>query len=213
MTTAKYDPQAAGWTEAAYADPAGYLARRAELLVELGPQLQPGDTVLDLACGDAGLADPLVARGLRYVGVDLSQPMVEAARRRVAGRAEIRHGDLNDYEPGAAVAAVTCFRAIYYANDRRAFFARIAGFTERKVVFDLNPRQYGLDDVRADLRSAGFDRLDVRPFFAPQGVRLPAALGTALRATERLGPLARLALRFRFTYMCAASRETAARRS
>ena len=36
-----------------------YLAHRAELVLALGPQLAPGDTVLDLACGDGGLADYL----------------------------------------------------------------------------------------------------------------------------------------------------------
>ena len=99
MSTAKYDPQAGSWTEDAYADPSGYLARRADLIVSLGPQLEVGDTVIDLACGDAGLAEPLLARGLHYVGVDLSAPMVEAARSRVAERAEIVLADLNDYRP------------------------------------------------------------------------------------------------------------------
>ena len=51
MSTAKYDPQADSWTEEAYADPSGYFAHRADLIVSLGPQLEVGDTVLDLACG------------------------------------------------------------------------------------------------------------------------------------------------------------------
>ena len=59
------------------------------MILALGPALEPGDTVLDLACGDAGLAGPLLDAGLRYVGVDLSGPMVDAARRRVGTRAEI----------------------------------------------------------------------------------------------------------------------------
>ena len=71
--------------------------------------------------------------------------------------------------------ATTIFRAIYYARDRRALLERIAGYTERKLVFDLNPRQYRLADVRADLRAAGFDRLELRPFFVPQTRALPRA--------------------------------------
>jgi SAM-dependent methyltransferase len=202
----KYDPRAEQWTEKAYADPTGYLERRAELIVGLGPRLKAGETVLDLACGDAGLAEPLLARGLDYVGVDLSGPMVEAARRRVGERARIETGDLNTYRPPAPVAVATCFRAIYYAQSRRAFFRHAAGFTERKLVFDLNPRQYRLQEVRADLETAGFDRLDLRPFLVPQRVALPGPIAAALRGAERAGPLARLALRFRFTYMCSASR-------
>jgi SAM-dependent methyltransferase len=157
--------------------------------------------VLDLACGDGGLAEHL--EGLRYRGVDASPEMVESGRRR--GR-DIALGDLNDYEPPASVTATTCFRAIYYARDRRAFFERVAGYTERKLVFDLNPRQYRLGEVECELRAAGFDRLALRPFFAPQTVALPRPLAAALRAAEAVGPLARLALRFRFPYLCAAYR-------
>ncbi len=58
----------------------------------------------------------------------------------------------------------------------------------------------------ADLRAAGFQEVALRPFFVPQTVALPRPLGSALVVAERLGPLARLALRMRFTYLVAASR-------
>jgi SAM-dependent methyltransferase len=190
------------WTETAYADPHGYLAHRAELVLALGPRLEPGDAVLDLACGDGGLAQHLA--GFRYRGVDASPDMVESGRSRAR---DIVLGDLNDYEPPEPVAATTCFRAIYYTRDRAAFFRHVAGYTEKKFVFDLNPRQYRVDDVRADLRAAGFDRLELRPFFSPQRFSLPRLVTRALHALERT-PLAALALRFRFSYVCAASRRT-----
>jgi SAM-dependent methyltransferase len=205
-TTAKYRDAAAGWSEGQYADPSGYLGHRADLVGSLGPPLQPGDTVLDFACGDAGLADHLLPRGLHYLGVDASEPMVAAARARLGERARVELGDLNEYAPPEPVAATTIFRAIYYARDRQELFARIAGFTERKLVFDLNPRQYRVADVAADLRAAGFDGLELRPFFAPQNVALPRPVAATLRAAERVGPLARAALRFRFSYLCAAYR-------
>ncbi|HEX6663610.1 MAG TPA: class I SAM-dependent methyltransferase [Gaiellaceae bacterium] len=197
----KYGPQAARWSEDAYADSAAYLAHRAELVVSLGPRLHEGDIVLDLACGDGGLADHL--QGLDYRGVDASPEMVEAASRH--GRAVVR-GNLNDYEPAEPVAATTCFRAIYYATDRAAFFRRVSGFTERKLVFDLNPRQYRVDDIRAELAAAGFDRFELRPFFSPQRVSPPRPVAAALRMLERTGPLARLLLAVRFSYLCAAFR-------
>jgi SAM-dependent methyltransferase len=190
------------WTETAYADPDAYLAHRAELILSLGPRLEPGDTLLDLACGDGGLAEHLP--GIRYRGVDASPEMVASARER--GR-EVVLGDLNDYEPAEPVDATACFRAIYYARDRAELFRRIAGFTEKKLVFDLNPRQYRVEDVRADLRAAGLDRLDLRPFFSPQRFSLPAFAASGLHALERT-PLAGLLLRFRFSYLCAASRRT-----
>jgi SAM-dependent methyltransferase len=201
VTTEKYAGKAERWTEDAYADADAYLAHRAEQIVLLGPPLAPGDTVLDLACGDGGLADHLP--DLRYLGVDASQEMVDAAHRR--GR-EVVLGDLNDYEPLQPVTATTCFRAIYYARDRAAFFRHVAGYTECKFVFDLNPRRYRVDDVRRDLESAGFDRLELRPFFAPQRVSLPRAAAAALRTLERSGPIARLLLAVRFSYLCAAFR-------
>jgi SAM-dependent methyltransferase len=197
----KYDGKARAWSDEQYADAQAYLARRAQLVRTLGPPLEQGDLVLDLACGDGGLADFLPEQ--RYIGVDANEEMVEAGRAR--GR-DLRRSDLNEYEPEQPVQATTIFRAIYYARDRPALLRRIAGYTEKKLVFDLNPRQYRLDDVRAELRTAGFCRLDLRPFFVPQTRALPPPLLLALRGLERSGPPARLLLRRRFTVLCAASR-------
>lgn len=206
MTKAdQYVRQAEEWTERQYADAASYLAHRADLIATLGPRLDPGDEVLDLACGDGGLGDALLERGLRYRGVDVTSEMVEEAMRRLGARAVVEQGDLNDYVPPGPVAATTVFRAIYYARDRAAFFRHVAAFTEKKLVFDLNPRQYRLEDVLADLRSAGFGSVSLRPFFLPQTVALPGPFAAAARALERSGPVARQMLRVRFTYLVAAS--------
>jgi Methyltransferase domain len=202
----QYARQADEWSERAYADAAAYLTHRADLVVALGPRLDPGDEVLDLACGDAGLGELLLARGFRYRGVDSTPEMVEAARARLGGRGEVELADLNDYGPPAPVAATTVFRAIYYAHDRAAFFRHVAGFTETKLVFDLNPRQYRLDDVLRDVRAAGLGNTALRPFFIPQTKVLPGPLTALARGLERTGPVARLALRYRFTYLVAASR-------
>ena len=196
----KHAGEAAGWSEAQYADAGAYLGHRAELVRNLGPDLRPGDTVLDFACADGGLAAHL--SGLRYLGVDGSAEMVAAARARGVDAVV---GDLNTYEPAEPVAATTVFRAIYYADDRAAFFRRVAGFTERKLVFDLNPRQFPLAEIRAELAAAGFSRLALRPFLVPQSVALPRPLRRLAIGLERT-PLAELALRFRFTYFLSASR-------
>ena len=202
----KYARQATRWSERQYADPEVYLAHRADLVVTLGPKLVPGDEVLDLACGDGGLGERLLARGLRYRGIDATEEMAAEARGRLGARATVELGDLNEYEPPEPVAATTLFRAVYYAHDRRAFFRRVAGFTQRKLVFDLNPRQYELEEVLGDLRAAGLPHIELRPFFVPQTQRLPRLLVPVAHALERTGPLARSALRFRFTYLVAASR-------
>jgi SAM-dependent methyltransferase len=197
----KYAPKAVGWSEREYADAHAYLAHRAAVTVALGPRLEPRDRVLDLACGDAGLAPYLPDQ--RYLGVDSTPEMVEVAHARGY---DVVLGDLNDYEPPEPVAATLCFRAIYYVRDRRAFFERVASYTTKKLVFDLNPRQYRLADVRDDLQRAGFDRLELRPFFVPQTAALPEPVRRLAIALERSGPLSGLLLRLRFTYLCAAFR-------
>jgi trans-aconitate methyltransferase len=190
------------WSEAAYADARAYLAHRARVVTELGPQLAPGDSLLDLACGDAAFADFLPA-GVRYLGVDGNAEMVAAAQHR--GHDAVV-ADLNDYAPTEPVAVTTCFRALYYTRDRRAFFAHVAGFTRKKLVFDVNPRQYEVADVLADLRATGWTSVTIRPFFSPQRVALTRPLLATLHRLEHVEPLARLLLRFRFTYVCAAAR-------
>jgi ubiquinone/menaquinone biosynthesis C-methylase UbiE len=187
------------WSEREYANPVPYLRHRAELIVSLGPPLQAGDWLCDLACGDGGLADFLP--GVEYLGVDADPKMIEEGRTKA--RALVQ-ADLNDFEPDAQVTATSIFRAIYYTRDRLAFLRRVAGYTERKLVFDLNPRQYRVADVVSDLRAAGWAHHALRPFFVPQTRVLPRPLGAALVAAERSGPLARFALRFRFTYLVAA---------
>ena len=191
------------WSETAYAAPGAYLAHRAALVASLGVALAAGDEVLDLACGDGGLGAHLLARGFAYRGVDAEPAMVAAARRRLGAGAVVEVGELDTYVPPASVAATTVFRAIYYAKDRPAFFARARTFTGRKLVFDLNPRQYRVDRIVAELEAAGFARVVLRPFLVPQTRRVPIAALGLVGVLERTPP-ARLALRLRFTYLVAA---------
>jgi SAM-dependent methyltransferase len=202
----QYSRHAADWSTRAYADSETYLRRRAELVAELGTPLAPGDLVCDLACGDGGLGEFLLARGLAYVGVDENAEMVAAARSRLAGRARVEQTDLNDYAPADAVAATTLFRALYYVRDRDTFFRHVASYTKTKIVFDVSPRRYDVGALKTELAGAGFPRAELRPFFVPQRVALPRPVAAAARAAEGAGPLARLVLRARFTYVVSASR-------
>jgi SAM-dependent methyltransferase len=193
-TADKYTPGAETWTAREYADGTTYLRRRAALIAQ---PLAPGDVVLDLACGDGGLAPFVEQEGLRYRGADLNDAMVAAARARGV---EADHADLNEYVPPEPVAATTLFRALYYARDRAAFFRHVATYTTKALVFDLNPRQYPLDGVLADLRTAGFAHVETRPFFVPQKVALPGPVAALARLLETT-PLAHALLRVRFTYV------------
>lgn len=53
-----------------------------------------GRTVLDLGCGVGDLAAEFVRRGARVIGVDLSEELLAAARRRGLAGAEFRKADL-----------------------------------------------------------------------------------------------------------------------
>lgn len=203
----KFGPDTAErWSEEAYADPTRYLSHRAALVRSLVPPLETGDTVLDLACGDGGLAEFLLPHGLAYLGVDASLAMVEAARRRLGDSSTIEQGDVDNFTPSEPVAATTLFRALYYPRNREVFFRRVAGFTEKKLIFDLNPRQYELAQIRRELAAAGWGRLETRPFFVPQTVALPRPLQALLLAAESARGVSDLLLRFRFTYLCSASK-------
>ena len=200
----KYDRVASTFTERDYADPVRYPARRARLIVELPPRSKPGDTLLDLGCGDGNMAAPLAALGLRYRGVDASRGMVEAARARNEG-IPFELARIEEYRPPEPVDCVVCLRALKYVPDRVAFFTLVRSYTRGKFVFDVD---LSLDSVRTlsrELEQAGFGTLEVRPFLLPQLRRVPGALQPAIRLLEHTGPLAALVARRHGRCFCAAS--------
>jgi SAM-dependent methyltransferase len=200
----KYDALAPGYSAREYADPARYAERRADVTVRIGPEPPPHATVLDLACGDANMAEPLLARGLRYVGVDGSAAMLAEARARLGDRVPLELARIEEYEPDVPVDVTLCLRTFYQPADRRAFFRRVAGYTNVKFVFDFEPRVFDRAEIEEDLLASGFGRVWMRPFFLPQRVAVPTPVRSALIALEGAGPLARTALRVRGVWFCAA---------
>jgi hypothetical protein len=127
--------------------------------------------------------------------------MVAVARRALGdrvGRATF------DYEPPAPVDATTIFRSLYLVPDRRAFLARVRGYTRVKLVFDFDPRAIGTTALVADVRAAGWAHVEMKPFLTPQRVRLPRPLQSVLHALEPL-PGARAITRVRFPLYVSAS--------
>ena len=115
--TEKFDRLARGYSEHDYADPARYAERRAEVVLATGPAVPAGATVLDLACGDANMAEPLLARGDHYVGVDGSGEMIAEAKRRLGDRVALTHALIDQYAPDATVDVTVCLRAFYYPRS------------------------------------------------------------------------------------------------
>jgi SAM-dependent methyltransferase len=201
----KFDRLARGYAAHDYVDPTRYAARRADVALALGPKLAPGSTVLDLACGDANMAEPLLAQGLRYRGVDGSAAMIEEARARLGDKVSLEVARMDEYEPPGPVDLTLCLRAFYYASDLGAFLRRVAGYTRVKLVFDFDPRVYDRGSIVRELRANGFDRVELRPFFLPQRVAPPAPVRAAMLALEHSGPLAHAVLRVRGIWFCAAT--------
>lgn len=200
----KFDRLAETFSERDYADPVRYAARRAELVVGLGPRLVSGDTVLDLACGDGMMAAPLRARGLRYRGIDASARMVEVARSRNPG-VPFEVGRFEDYAPPEPVDCVVFLRALKYVAERVEFFKRVRSYATEKLVLDVNLHAEELEAIVCDLRSAGFTKVAVRPFFLPQRTRLAPGLHPFVYALERAPLLAPLLSRRFGIAFCAAS--------
>jgi SAM-dependent methyltransferase len=200
----KYDRLAERYSEHDYADPTTYARRRAQVIARLGPPLRAGQSVLDLACGDGVMAQPLVARGLVYSGVDRSAAMIHAARARNPGLT-FALAELDEYEPPEPVDCTICLRAFYYARHRAAFFARVRAYTRVKLVFDIRPQVYDVDEIMAELHRAGFAQIELRPFLLPQSRALPPPLRTPVYALEASGGPARLVLRRYGSVFCAAS--------
>lgn len=200
----KFDRLAPGYSAHEYGDPRRYAARRAEVAAGLGPPLPPGATVLDLACGDANMAEPLGNLGFRYRGVDGSAAMIAEARARLGESAALDLGRIGEYEPPEPVDLTLCLRTLYRFPDRLPVFRHLAGFTRVKFVFDFDPRAQDRAEIVAELRQAGFAHVELRPFFLPQRVAVPGPVRAALEALERSGPLARVALHVRGIWFCAA---------
>jgi hypothetical protein len=203
-TIDKFDRLAPRYAETTYADPRGYAEARAAVVVPLGVLLAPGDEVLDLACGDALMAEPLLAAGLRYRGADGSKEMIAEAARRLGGRVPLDVSLMEDYAPPEPVAMTLILNAYGYPADPVAFLRHVAGYTTKKIVFDFTPRAHPVAEVEEAVRAAGLTVVGRHPFLLPQSVALPSPLRGALRGLERMPSLAGLVVRRKGQWLYAA---------
>jgi SAM-dependent methyltransferase len=75
------------------------------LLTRLGEQCR---TVLEPGCGSGRMLVALAERGLDVAGIDLSEPMLELARRRLVGRGTVVHADMTDFDLGRTFDGAVC---------------------------------------------------------------------------------------------------------
>lgn len=100
--------------------------------------------ILELGCGTGAHAEALVKRGYRVSGVDLSECMIEKARRRAAGippqsRPAFNTGDLRDYRDNTLYDAVLAlFHVMSYQTrdeDLRHAFGTAAAHLQQGGLF------------------------------------------------------------------------------
>lgn len=88
-----------------------------------------GKRVLDAGCGRGRYAEWLTERGANVVGVDKSSEMVERARDRIDGRAEIRRADIGtalEFADDSEFDGVVSGLSLHYVEDWRPTFAEFA---------------------------------------------------------------------------------------
>lgn len=157
-------------------------AMRATMLSYLPDDLT-GWRVLDAGCGSGVATFELARRGADVVGVDLSEQMIGFARERLAEIERYRPFEARvTFEAGDMLADRGRFDAVfamdslihYRAEDAVSAIVRLAGRTDRKLVFTVAPRTAML----AAMHAVGqlFPRGDRSPGIEPVAPRRLADL-------------------------------------
>ncbi|WP_349365076.1 MAG: magnesium protoporphyrin IX methyltransferase [Roseitalea porphyridii] len=157
-------------------------AMRATMLAYLPDDLT-GWRVLDAGCGSGVATFELARRGADVVGVDLSEQMIGFARERLAEIERYRPFEARvTFEAGDMLADRGRFDAVfamdslihYRTEDAVSAIARLAGRTDRKLVFTVAPRTAML----AAMHAVGqlFPRGDRSPGIEPVAPRRLADL-------------------------------------
>ncbi|MFZ1086275.1 MAG: methyltransferase domain-containing protein [Terracidiphilus sp.] len=84
---------------------------------------QPGESILDLGCGDGHLTQRLLAAGARVTGIDLSPEMVDAARARGVDAREGKAESLPFADQ--SFHAVFSNAALHWVRDQEAMMAEV----------------------------------------------------------------------------------------
>ena len=183
LTAGKFSAISRGWSEREYGDLSGFMRRRAAWVREWGAPLRPGDRILELGCGDGALSCMLASEGFDVTGVDISQGMIEEAKRRAeiessTARFEVADSDtLNAAEPFDAV--VSFMGAFFtYTENPTEFLSRIAPLVRKKVMVDWNFRSpHTFFEAARALEEAGLCNVEWRPWLVPHTTRAASRPG------------------------------------
>jgi len=189
IAEAAYDELAGTYVEAV--EPGPYHADLAfPATTDLLPDIE-GLRVLDAGCGTGAYTEWLVDRGAEVIGVDVSEPMLDRARDRVADRAEFHRADLAEpleFAREDAFDGVVSALALDYVEDWRAPFGAFArllapgGFLVFTVPhpFDEYPLEEDENYFEVERRVKEWS-VDVPYFRRPLGEMLGPLLETGFR--------------------------------
>jgi len=97
-------------------------------MTELVPNTE-GKRVLDAGCGCGRYTEWLIERGAHVVAVDKSSEMVEQARQRTTGQAEVRRTDIGtsfDFADDSAFDGIVSGLSLHYVENWRQTFTEFA---------------------------------------------------------------------------------------
>jgi SAM-dependent methyltransferase len=119
-TAAYFDGEAAGWS-GRYLGSRHFRARLETVLGWLVKMSSPGLSILDYGCGSGVLLRELSARGFQVTGVDVSEGMLDQARRNLADAGSVRlervGPDFLGAYLGAAYDVITSLGVLEYLDD------------------------------------------------------------------------------------------------
>lgn len=137
-----------------------------------------GSPILELACGTGRILLPLARAGLEITGVDISQPMLSVARRKieteppeVRDRIRLLEGDMRDFSLGRefnlALVAYSSFLHMITPEEQRKALLRIRehlGRDGRLIISMFDPR---IDIIEAHTGPAGTSPRRIADFVRP----------------------------------------------
>ena len=150
------------WDAADYAEVGGFVAELGAAALDLLDP-QPGETILDVGCGEGALTEKIAERGARVVGIDNSPEMVAAAQARGL---DARLVDVADMGFAAEFDAVFSNATLHWVLAKEE--------AARSIAFALKPGgrfagEMGGTGNLQRLREALDDELIIRGYVPPSG--------------------------------------------
>lgn len=155
-----------------------------EAAIERAAGPGPFDRLIDLGTGSGRMLALLGSRARVSVGLDLSQQMLNIARRNVSeaglAKVELRHGDIFATRlPGQSADLVVVHQVLHYLTDPAAAVAEAARLVEpggRLLIVDFAPHDHESLRVDHQHRRLGFSDAEIGRWLSEAGLKSSASV-------------------------------------